>query len=295
MIYISIPIVIYFLYNRNVFSVHFPQSAVHVILAIVFVFVAFLIHSLYWFYLLNASDVKVTKKDALISNGLYVFTKYIPGKVWLILGKAGFLSNRYNHSLTNLSILSLYNQLLGIFIGLCFGVITVFAFPFAWYFKVFTPVLVVVFAFFLFKSNFRDSIGKRIQSKKVLKLINSIPSVGKLHVTLIYITCYWLSLSIGFLFIVDSLIDSPMQVINLTFGYPAAVVIGIIALFAPGGIGIREGALVFVLITAGISTSDSISIAVVSRVWFLIGEVFIFLLALTLNKMRFSAAPIATR
>jgi len=60
------------------------------------------------------------------------------------------------------------------------------------------------------------------------------------------------------------------------------MVAGVAALFAPGGIGVREGVLGYFLASINWSSSEIISLTVTTRIWFLIGEVLFFLSALTL-------------
>jgi len=56
------------------------------------------------------------------------------------------------------------------------------------------------------------------------------------------------------------------------------------ALIAPGGLGAREGVMIGYLIFAGIPAIEATTIAVVSRLWFLLGEIFIFILGWSLHK-----------
>jgi uncharacterized membrane protein YbhN (UPF0104 family) len=59
---------------------------------------------------------------------------------------------------------------------------------------------------------------------------------------------------------------------------------GILAIFLPGGIGVREGIMTAYLSALGIELELAITIATLSRLWFITGEVFIFLMALILKK-----------
>ena len=74
--------------------------------------------------------------------------------------------------------------------------------------------------------------------------------------------------------------DVPLSV---GFSFALACVVAVLALIAPGGIGVREGVLITILIGIGLEKQDAISISVISRLWFLVGEVFIFILASILS------------
>lgn len=67
--------------------------------------------------------------------------------------------------------------------------------------------------------------------------------------------------------------------------YTAAYLVGYWALFAPGGIGVREGAMgVFLAEIGGIATAVALAVSLASRFWFLIGELTVSVLALMVGK-----------
>ena len=87
----------------------------------------------------------------------------------------------------------------------------------------------------------------------------------------------------GFYMLVTSLIkmDVPWGV---GFGFPLAGTLGIMTFISPGGLGTREAVLVGYLTLAGIPVVEATTIAVASRLWFLGGEVFIFVLGWIAHK-----------
>jgi uncharacterized membrane protein YbhN (UPF0104 family) len=60
--------------------------------------------------------------------------------------------------------------------------------------------------------------------------------------------------------------------------FPLAATLGIIAVIAPGGLGAREGVLVAYLVLAGQSVADATTVAVAARLWFLAGELALFVI-----------------
>jgi uncharacterized membrane protein YbhN (UPF0104 family) len=48
----------------------------------------------------------------------------------------------------------------------------------------------------------------------------------------------------------------------------------------PGGLGVREGIIVLVLTATGLDVKVATTISVISRIWFISGEIFIFLMAI---------------
>lgn len=63
------------------------------------------------------------------------------------------------------------------------------------------------------------------------------------------------------------------------FAFPLSVCFGIIAIILPGGLGLREGIIIGYLVLAGLDTEQATTISFLNRLWFIAGELFIFLLA----------------
>ncbi|MGH9382995.1 MAG: hypothetical protein ACRD2N_01695 [Vicinamibacterales bacterium] len=58
--------------------------------------------------------------------------------------------------------------------------------------------------------------------------------------------------------------------------FPLVTALGVMAFVAPGGVGVREGAIVGYLILVNVPVAEATTIALASRLWFLTGESFIF-------------------
>lgn len=64
------------------------------------------------------------------------------------------------------------------------------------------------------------------------------------------------------------------------FAFSLSVSYGLLAVFMPGGLGVREGIIVLVLTATGLDVKVATTISVISRIWFISGEIFIFLMAI---------------
>ena len=71
----------------------------------------------------------------------------------------------------------------------------------------------------------------------------------------------------------------------MMFAFPLSVCIGLIAIFLPGGLGLREGVIIAYLSLVGMEIETATTISFISRFWFVGGEVFIFLLAMAIRLM----------
>ena len=82
----------------------------------------------------------------------------------------------------------------------------------------------------------------------------------------------WLVLGLGFYLLLHAVIDVPFELyLYLTGAFSVAGVIGVLAVFAPSGIGVREGVMAFVL--AGVLTSGVAAVAsLLARLWITVAE-----------------------
>jgi uncharacterized membrane protein YbhN (UPF0104 family) len=65
---------------------------------------------------------------------------------------------------------------------------------------------------------------------------------------------------------------------------------GVLALFTPGGLGVREGLITLGLVSTGLPLELAAAASIAARLWFTTGELFIFTSAFLLNlKQKFDA------
>ena len=76
-----------------------------------------------WKKILEKSDYHFRVGDCLAGFGLSIFGKYIPGKIWMVMGRAAYIAEKSEVSLGALSAVSLNMQFIAIWIGLVFGLL----------------------------------------------------------------------------------------------------------------------------------------------------------------------------
>jgi hypothetical protein len=281
LIYISLAFVIYALIKADYLYLPVIHNYFFLSLSLIFLCIGFFFQSLNWYYILK-KDHPIRLKDAFISFGLYVFTKYIPGKVLVIVGKAGHIHKTYNYPLKAMITASLDAQLIVLWVGISVGSIGLFFAEntLVWW----IPLIVgwIFLSFFIFTDLFHG-IFNRIMGT-LFKREFSFSSVSFKHALRILPVyfLYWMFFMAAFWFFSNALIEESIS-FAVIFGFPLAVTLGIITLIAPGGLGFREGILVAYLILLSIDLQDATTVSVSSRLWFMVGEVFMFLTALLLN------------
>jgi len=198
--------------------------------------------------------------------------KYIPGKVFLLFGRMYF----YRGSGARAAEVSL-----GFLIeSCCSGLATliIFGFAIAWRNDValgaFKPAMAALAVVLLAATH---PIILRFGINTALRLTHR-PAVefrprwrDILGWTLLMAT-NWLVLGAGFYLLLWSLIDIPFTLYPFVTGaFAVAGIVGILALFAPSGLGVREGVMTFVL-SAVLSAGVAGVAAILARVWMTLAE-----------------------
>ncbi len=274
LLYLSILFVVYYLYKFDFLSL----SGLHIdipfaVLSVLLLWVGFYLSTQSWKVSLNTHGFKISRKEAIYSHGISVFAKYMPGKIWVILGRASIISEK-GLPLMQLAAVSLREQLLYLLLGL---LISLIALPFlsvsSWFFIL---VLIGSLALGLFLFSHRVHNWGLVLFLKLFKKELDIPFIPMKDALTMTgaIMNYWIFWSLGFYFLVKALAPDASFLVALAF--PMSVSCGLLAIFLPGGIGVREGIIVMFLTSMGHSPALAITISIIQRLWFISGEVFIF-------------------
>jgi uncharacterized membrane protein YbhN (UPF0104 family) len=261
----------------------FEEVSVNWVLLVVstlFLWAGYVLSTISWWNILQKHKIKSSISHSVISHGLAIFAKYIPGKIWVILGRAGYIANM-GHSLKTTSFLSLKEQLIYVWEGLLISAV-----PMMFIYGVNEMTLLVLslclfFTFFLYSRIFHNwflLLFKKITKKELdVPFLKFTENLG----VIIYVFVYWVFWLVGFyVFVVAFYPDTNLQV---AFAFPLSVTLGLLAIIFPGGLGVREGIMGSYLVMTGIPLQIATVITLYARVWFISGEVFIFLFALLLK------------
>ncbi len=255
------------------------------ILSLLLLFIGFILNATSWAKVLKQGGMQISVSDGFSSAGLSVFAKYIPGKIWVIMGRAEFLSKRYGISRKDLGSLSFDAQFVALWAALLLGTIGMVSVNSVDLYGLSVLLLFIFLSLVIFTSLFHRFIEMALF--RITKKDITFPrlSFGKtLKITGWYLL-NWGIWCISFFFLASSLAETELP-FNIAFAFGLAGSIGILAIFAPGGLGVREGILIGFLTMAGLDLPIATTIAITSRLWFLIGELFVFTAALILEKYR---------
>jgi hypothetical protein len=281
LIYLSLIFLVVYLFRYNYIDLKGIQfNFWHLSLSCIFLWIGFVASALAWRKCLALHNIPISGAKAIVSHGLSVFAKFIPGKVWVVLGRAAKVSSD-GVSLKTASYASLKEQLVYVWIGLALGIVFLFFQNGNW------SLLLIVFTLFLGLTVFNLSDWFRqlvaLGYKKITKREFDIPRISAKEILALAgsIAIYWVLWSAGFWLFTKSIIADISPLVVLVF--PLSVTLGLLAIVVPGGLGVREGFIVLGLSLLGVPVDIATTISIAARLWFLSGEIFIFLLGLSIN------------
>lgn len=275
LIYLSLGYIVYYLVRNNLLVLPEINSFTLFFLSIVIMFLGFFSYGYSWKLLLDSYGYPVSVKNGFISIGLFNLAKYMPGKVWLVLGSANYITKQYGYPSNKLVIISLNYQLLSIWIALVLGAIGMLLVDgFAIW-----GVLVLGLWIGLTLAIFFPEVHKIFEKtyNRIFKKNYEIPIISRklLFKLLLPFSLPWICWSLAFyLFIISTNMEYIRPAAALSF--PLASALGILAIISPGGLGVREGIITAYLSLTGIEITFAATIAFSSRLWYLIGEIITF-------------------
>ena len=225
-----------------------------------------------WFVLLRSvPDIDAGLWEAAAHIGITLIGKYLPGKVWGLLGR-GYLLDRKGMSSADVAKILLADQFLTFYSGIAIGLSALLG---AFYL---TPGLVLLLISVVGGPVVLGSYNQIIQwfisrSESLLKKFSSYTSAGILNIdrsalnaSLLVYLCHWTVISLVLCVLFYPLLQ-PQLLLNcllILAAIPLAMLTGFLALWAPGGIGVREGVIIAIL-AINLDLQLATSIAIVYR------------------------------
>lgn len=283
LLYCSLIFLVISLYRANYLSIPQIYSYPYLGASLLFLFLGMIVMTNNWQDVLNkVFKFRVSFADSYVSNGLSVFAKYIPGKVMVIMGRALYISKKCEIELKQTTLASFQTQIITLWVGFIFGLSILFRIEVKPIYWILALLFILAFSLFLFSKKFN-----RIFSETVFKIVKKridfpVLKAKDFLVILPSFILNWFFWSLGFYLFTQAL--TPLTVSPFAgLSFALAATFAIISIIAPGGLGVREGILVLCLISFGLETTEASTISVASRLWFLGGEIFIFVSSLIIQ------------
>ena len=275
LIYLSLIFLCIALYRADYLKIPLIHSFPHLVFSLFFLFAGFLANAYAWQKLLKQAGFNTMFKTCVASVGLSIFGKYIPGKVWVILGRSAHIATKNKRDINKLTILSLSDQIIGLWAGLTLGFIGLFLLDGIRLWGWLICVIWIILTGMIFSSFFSSFF--QVLLKFIIRKDIKLPrrSIRDIFLLLPFYFGFWIIWAVGFYLLSIGIVQTDVSVFS-GLGFPLSATIGILAIFSPGGLGVREGIMAGYLSLTGLSLSEVTTIAVTSRLWFLVGEIFIF-------------------
>lgn len=282
-IYISLTFLIFALINENYLKLPKIYSYPGILLSLISLFAGFIANGIGQHNIFKKCGYPLSIYHSFSMIGLNIFGKYIPGKMWLILGKATYISDRCNYKILELSLILTQTQLIAIWCGLIVGIAGLLINNTLNYFSWISLLLLGGITFILFSKTINSAADRLLKKIKIMDI--SLPKlyISKVLTVLPWFLVGWLLWGVGFYILCGSITDHKIPA-STAFCFPIAATLGILFILSPGGIGIREGIIVWYLSILNFTPVEAITIAAASRLWFLIGEFIIFLIGIIFDR-----------
>ncbi len=223
-----------------------------------------------WQRLLRRSGLPATYADAFISTNLTALAKYVPGKVLLLHGVTAWLHDRRGMSRKQSGAVFVMYNLLYMAAGVLIGALLLPGLNEEMQLWYALALGVVALGFVLLNpllqlgGRWLDRIKGNAAGSALSKV--TLDVAGVLGIALVWI-CWG-----GGIALLIAALQGAFPPWSVMFAYPLSVGLGTLAIFAPGGIGVRESVLGFWLIQLGYAPEFAATVSAVSRLWFLAGE-----------------------
>lgn len=255
-------------------------------ISILFYFLYKLTLASLWHYMTKLNDAAISYPKAVMAYLYSILGKYIPGKVFMLLARIPAYEEK-GIKIGKVTICFFLENICTLLGAAFLFLISLFFFPndilsdYKWV----TIGLVIVFFICINPKiiNFFLGIIEKITKKEGLVIPISYTQMLKVIVLFIL---NWIVLGIGFYMLTCSIYPVPgSKFLYISGIYGLSCIIGILAVFSPSGIGVREGVL---LVGLGIimDSEYAMIISIISRLWATVAELILIGIAFVIKKVQ---------
>ena len=277
----------YFWKNWDEFSDKIMNVNIGVfIFSMLFYFVYKITLASLWHYITKINDCSIKYEKAITSYLYSILGKYIPGKVFMLAARLTYYKEE-DAPLAKVTVCFFIENVCTLLGAAMLFIVSLFFFPNELLndYKWLTVLLIVAFFVCIHPkiiNFFLRIIGKLF--KKNLEIPMKYSQM--LKVVLLFIG-NWLIVGFGFFILTKSIYPDVgwNEMLYCAGIWGVSAIMGILAIFAPSGLGVREGIIVAGLMLI-MPESDAMVISVVSRLWQTIPELVLVALAFIYSRIR---------
>lgn len=281
----------YLIKNFNeIKNYHFSLDYLYLFIALVFFCLSVVLSALIW-----EKIIRILEPGSAISRfkffKIFIYStpaKYLPGKIWMFTCKP-YLGNREGIGVKALTISIIYEIFLSTIAGFLLSLFLLGLFlknMFSGFYL--TTFLVIGLSLILIHPKVFYKLVNFTLTKFRREPINRDQFLNEKNLLkfIFYYLFVYILMGIGFFFLVRSITVFPLKNITLMIGgHTLATVLGTLAIFAPAGLGVKEGALIAFL-NFYFPLGMAIFISLLTRILTTASEFIPFLLVVALTRFR---------
>lgn len=254
-------------------------------IAVLFHFIYKVMQALLWHYITYLNGCAINVKTAVLTYFYSILGKYIPGKVFMLLARIPAYEEEGvpPRKVTVCFFLENVCTLLGA--GFLFLISLLFFKNSVLENYRFATLGLIVVAIVMINPRIINFFLKLLEkvTKKDLQILITYPQM--ILLVLLFVL-NWAVLGAGFYLLVYSIYPVPLsQMLYVSGVFALSVIIGILALFAPSGLGVREGIMILGLGSI-MQNEYAVLISVIARLWMTFSELSVILLAWVIDFVK---------
>ncbi|MGI6086084.1 MAG: lysylphosphatidylglycerol synthase transmembrane domain-containing protein [Acetivibrionales bacterium] len=256
--------------------------------SMVFFFIYKIMLASLWHYITIMNGTAISYGKAITAYLYSILGKYIPGKVFMLAARLVYY-DKEGAKKRKVSICFLIENILTLLGAALLFIISLFFFPneILSKYKYITIVLIILFFISINPKiiNMLLTIVEKVTKKTDLKITVTYSQMIKL-VMLFVIN--WIIVGTGFYILVCSVYPIPIsQALYASGIFALAAIIGILSIFAPSGLGVREGIIVLGL-SLIMPSEYAVIVSIISRLWSTIPELALAGMAFVYSKLAYN-------
>ena len=255
-------------------------------LAVLFYFAYKITLASLWHYLTVLTECSISWAKAVTAYLYSILGKYIPGKVFMLLARIPAYEEE-GKSIAKVTVCFFLENICTLLGAAFLFLVSLFFFPndllkqYQWgavalviaFFICIHPKIINFFLRFVEKWLKKDNIRIPITYPQMLKVVGCF-------------VCNWIIAGVGFYLLTCSIYPLPWSQFLYAAGiFGVSCIIGILAVFAPSGIGVREGIMVMGL-SLVMPQEYAVVISIVSRLWMSVSEIILIGAAWLINYLK---------
>ncbi len=239
-----------------------------------------------WHYLTKINSCEIKYSKAVTAYLYSILGKYIPGKVFMLAGRLTYYEEE-NAPISKVTVCFFIENICTLLGAAMLFILSLFFFPNELLMQYRWIVMILISAFFLCIHPKVINLLLKIAGKLFKKDLSIPMRYSQMLKAVLLFIANWMIVGIGFYILVESIYPM-VELSHILFCagiWGISAMMGILAIFAPSGIGVREGVIV-----AGLSLimpmEYAVVISVVSRLWQTIPELLLAAGAFCFSNIR---------